>query len=340
MKIIIVGAGGAIGSCLAGWVSEVNEETYLLDKPSVSEILKEKGITHYKENGEKKNTKVKVIDKISEVKNPDLIAIVVKNYSIDGVAQMIKAEVKGSPIILSLQNGVENQKILPKYFKNVIYGIIEFNAWLDDVGVVGYQNRGPFVIGTPDNSLQDEIKNIAELFNKSVETIATDRINDAAYSKMVINLTNSYTTLVGMQYREITNLHAFKKVLTNSMYEGQKILKKMGVKEFKAHNMPSWTSMILGAKLPNFITDGMFKKNLAKMVLSSMAQDIIQRKTGASELESLIGEFIVMAEKHSVDIPYNKTVYRLCKIKFNAETFVPMTEEEVLEEVKKEIKSK
>ncbi|NCA92452.1 ketopantoate reductase family protein [bacterium] len=338
MKVIIIGAGGAIGSCIAGWLSEVSSEIYLLDKPSVADILKSKGITHYKENEEKKSVNVKVIDKISDVKNPDLIAIVVKNYSLDGVAQMIKKEVSGDPVILSLQNGVENQKILPKYFKKVVYGIIEFNAWLDEVGVVGYQNRGPFVIGTPDNSLQEEMTAISLLFNQSVETIVTDRINDAAYCKMVINLTNSYTTLVGMQYREITNLHAFKQVLTNSMYEGQKILKKMGVKEFKAHNMPSWLSMVAGAKLPNFITDGIFKKNIKKMVLSSMAQDVIQRKTGASELDSLIGEFIALAAKYKVNIPYNETVYELCKVRFNMDPFVPMTEDEVLSEVKKRLK--
>jgi ketopantoate reductase len=183
--------------------------------------------------------------------------------------------------------------------------------------------------------LSKELSEIAAVFSPGVETIVTDRITDAAYCKMVINLTNSFTTLVGMQYREITNMRAFKRILTTSMYEGMKILKKKGVKEFKAHTMPSWTKITFGAKMPDFITDGLFKKNLAKMVLSSMAQDVIQRKTGASELDSLIGEFIVMADNLGVAIPYNKTVYELCKVRFAADPFVPMTEEEVLKEVEK-----
>ena len=49
MKVIIIGAGGAIGSCLSGWLSEVSQDIYLFDKPSVSEVLKEKGITYYKQ---------------------------------------------------------------------------------------------------------------------------------------------------------------------------------------------------------------------------------------------------------------------------------------------------
>ena len=113
-----------------------------------------------------------------------------------------------------------------------------------------------------------------------------------------------------MGYRDITNLHAFKEILTNSMYEGVKILKKMGVKEYKAHTMPTWAKIKASATLPNFITDGMFKKNLAKMVLSSMAQDIIQRKSGESELESLIGEFVSLGDRYGMDIPYNRAVYK------------------------------
>lgn len=337
MKVLIIGAGGAIGSCLSAWLSETKAEAYLYDKPEVMETLKREGITYYQENYEKKHTAVKTVDTLKGFK-ADVVAIVVKNYSLDAVSKMIAENIKGDPVVIGFQNGVENQKILPKYFKKPAYCIIEFNAWLDKVGCVGYQNKGPFVLGTADNSLQKELKEIADVFSAGAETLVTDRIKDAAYCKMVINLTNSFTTLVGMQYREITNLRAFKRVLTNSMYEGMQIIKKKGVREFKAHTMPSWTKIAFAARMPDFITDGIFKKNLAKMVLSSMAQDIIQRKTGASELESLIGEFITMADSLGMAAPYNRTVYELCKKRFAADPFVPMTEEEVLEEVKKRLK--
>jgi hypothetical protein len=36
-----------------------------------------------------------------------------------------------------------------------------------------------------------------------------------------------------------------------------------------------------------------------------------------------------------MDIPYNRTVYKLCKERFAQDPFVPMTEEEVLAEVNK-----
>ena len=338
MKVVIIGAG-AIGGCLGGWLSEVYDDVYLIDQGEVAKNLKEKGLVLYQlgmEN-EKKKIPVKVANRLSDIESPDVIAIAVKNYSLEAVAQSVKSEMSGSPVILGLQNGVMNQALLPKYFDKVIFGVIEFNAWIDEPGVIGYQNKGPFVLGSAGDGLRKELDALRDYMNAAVETVATGRIRDAAYCKMVINLTNSYTTLVGFKYREIGSLPLFKKVLSNSMYEGIKVLRAMKVQEYKAHNMPTWSKIKASATLPDFITMGIFKKNLAKMVLSSMAQDILQRKSGISELESLVGEFVRLAEQYNVPAPYNKAVYQLCRDEFAKPDFKPLTEEQVWQAVAKEM---
>jgi len=338
MKTVIIGAG-AIGGCLGGWLSEKYEDVYLIDQGEVAKNLREKGLTLYPQGkiDNKKQTPVKVVDSLSDVKDPELIVIAVKNYSLEMVAKSVSAEVKGDPIVLGLQNGSMNQTILPKYFKKVIYGVIEFNAWFDEPCVIGYQRKGPFVLGCTEKGLEKELSAVQAYMNGAVETESTDRIRDAVYCKMVINLTNSYTTLVGFKYREIGSLTLFKKVLSNSMYEGIKVLQAIGVKEYKAGDMPTWGKIKASATLPDFITMGIFKKNLAKMVLSSMAQDILQRKTGISEIDSLAGEFVRLAEEHKVPAPYNNAVYRLCKEEFTKPDFKPLTEEQVWQAVKKEM---
>jgi len=338
MNVVIFGTG-AIGGCLGGWLSEVYDNVYLLDQGEVAKNLKEKGLTLYKQGEEanKKKIAVKMINQLSDVDDIGFIAIAVKNYSLEAVAKIIKEQVKGDPIILGLQNGIANQSILPKYFDKVVFSIIEFNAWIDEPGVIGYQNKGPFVLGTLNNENQDVLKTVSDLVGKAVETIPTDRIRDAAYCKMVINLTNSYTTLVGFKYREISSMPLFKKVLSNSMYEGVKIIRAMGIKEFTVGDMPSWSKMKASATLPDFITMGLFKKSLDKMVLSSMAQDVLQRKSGANELDSLLGHFVELADQYHVSAPYNKAVYELCKKEFAKENFTPLTEEQVWEAVQKKL---
>jgi 2-dehydropantoate 2-reductase len=338
MSFVIIGTG-AIGGCLGGWLSKVHDDVYLMDQGEVARNLKENGLTLYHQNEEDKKEKiaVKVIDSLSEVENIDVIAIAVKNYSLDAVAQSIKEQVTGDPLIVALQNGIENQSILPKYFDRVVYTIIEFNAWIDEPGVIGYQNHGPFVIGTIGNTLQDEVKALQDYMNLGVETVITDRIRDAAYCKMVINLTNSFTTLVGFKYRAISSMKLFKRMLSNSMYEGLKIVQAAGVKEFHAGDMPSWSKIKASATLPDFITMGMFKKNLDKMVLSSMAQDILQRRAGVSELDSLLGHFVALADQYGVPAPYNKTLYELCKVEFAKPDFQPLTEEQVWQAIEKNL---
>ena len=335
MKTVIIGAG-AIGGCLGGWLSEKYNDVFLIDQGETAKNLKEKGLTMYPQGGEnnKKKIPVKVADRLSDVENPDVIIIAVKNYSLEAVAKSVVSEIKGDPIILGLQNGVLNQTLLPKYFKKVVFGVIEFNAWFDEPGVIGYQRKGPFVLGCTCEGLEKELSALQGYMNTAVETVATDRIRDAAYCKMVINLTNSYTTLVGFKYREIGSLPLFKKVLSNSMYEGIQVLQAMGVREYKAGDMPTWSKIKASATLPDFITMGIFKKNLAKMVLSSMAQDILQRKAGISELDSLLGEFVRLADEYKVPAPYNKAVYRLCKEEFAKPDFKPLTEEQVWQAVK------
>lgn len=338
MKTVIIGAG-AVGGCLGGWLSETYDDVYLMDQGATAENLRKKGVTLYKQGEEnaKKHTPVKVINSLDELDEIDLLIIAVKNYSLEPLAQAIAPQLKGNPIVLGMQNGIENQTILPKYFDRVVLSIIEFNAWVDEPCVIGYQNKGPFVLGALSDERSGDIKAVEAYMGKAVETHSTDRIRDAAFCKMVINLTNSYTTLVGFKYREIENISLFKKVLSNSMYEGIQILRTIGINEFKVDNMPTWSKIKMSAKLPDFITMGLFKKSLASMVLSSMAQDILQRKTGVSELESLLGHFVGLAKENHVPIPYNETVYELCKREFAKPDFTPMTETQVWEAVKKRL---
>jgi 2-dehydropantoate 2-reductase len=325
MKIVFFGAG-AIGQSVGGWIAPHHENIYFLDRGDVAKTMKEKGITLFEQNKKDTGThvKVKVIDDISEAADADVIVIGVKNFSLDAVAKMIKEKLGDKPIVVAMQNGVENQRILPKYFSNVIYCVIGYNAWIDEPGVVGYQKKGPLVFGTRNNELIGEMREIADVFSRGVETIVVDHLQDAAHSKVIINLTNSLTTLIGHGFKPVSDESLFQRLLTNLLYEGTLIAKAAGYKECKIGGMPPWILMKLGATLPQFLTRGMFRKNAKKMVMSSMAQDIIQRGGRDSELETINGYMLGLAEKNNIDTPYNRAIYELCKREFSKEKFNPI----------------
>ena len=338
LNLVFFGAG-PVGSTVGGWISANHPNVFFFDRGPVADALKDRGLTLYEQDQQNRaqTLSVKVIDDLAQVDEPDVVVVCVKNYSLDKVSQIILDAYGDAPIIVGLQNGIENQQIYPKYFSQVIYGIVCYNTWADQPGVVGFQKRGPIVLGTPDNSLRFEANAIARVFNKGVETVVTDHLMDAAYSKMIINLTNSLTTLVGHQFQPLSDPALFQKLLSNLTYEGVKIVKAAGYSECSLGGMPGWKLLELSAKLPAFVTKPIFDKNVKKMVVSSMAQDVIQRGSGDSELESLNGSFLRMAADTGVAVPYNQTIYDLCRERFAQEPFEPMDVRDVWAEVKKRL---
>ena len=338
-KIAVFGTG-AIGATVGAWLSEIHRNIVFIDQGEVARALKEEGISLYHGDSPRdmKNYEAKLASDLSEIADADLVITAVKNYSLGKVAELIRNRCGDHTVILSLANGIENQRILPEYFSRVIYGVVSYNAWMDKPVTVGYQKKGPLIIGTPDNSGMELMKKLAEYFSPGVETVATDELQAAAHSKIVINLTNAVTTLIGHGYRDGIDQNLFQRILPNTLYEGVRVLDAAGIPECRLGGMPSWGKLKAGATLPLFLTRGLFRRNVAKMQRSSMSQDIIGRHAGVSELESLTGYIIKLAEKNGVDVPFNRTIYRLCKERFAMKEFEPMQIEDVWKEIQIERK--
>ncbi len=332
--VLLVGAG-AVGATIASWIAPNHNKFYVLDQGETLKAIKKNGVFSYLQHHEDKGEKcsVKTVENFIDCPAPDVILLCVKNYSLDALSKAIinayGEDCAKNTIVVGLQNGVENQQILPKYFSNVVYGIISFNAWIDEPGVVGYQAKGPFIFGTPDNGLQSEVKLVADIFNQGVEAIASDHFQDAALSKMIVNLTNSFTTLMGLGYRDIDDASKFQKILSQLTFEGVNIVKASGHKECKVGDIPSWFLMGASARLPQFLTRKLFEKNVKKMVVSSMAQDIIQNGRSDNELEAINGYLLAMADKYNIDAPYNRAIYQLCQEAFSKPNFKPISVNEV-----------
>ena len=324
-RILLIGVG-AVGTTIGGWLAPHCDDLYVLDQGEVLDIISQKGLTTYLQNHKNKSETyaVNTIEKLSDIETPDYIIICVKNYSLEKLSKVVFKAYGDKPVIVAFQNGMENQKILPKYFSKVIYGVVCYNAWLDSSGVAGYQKRGPLVIGTLDNDLQEELECLRGILNEGVETVTTLHIEDAAVSKMIINLTNSLTTLIGFTFKKVSNESLFQKILTGLTYEGVKIARAAGYKECKLGGMPSWKLIRFSQHAPQWLTRKPFKKNVSKMVISSMAQDVIQNGQSQSELETINGTFLELAKKYRVNAPLNEAIYRVCQEEFPRRDFMPL----------------
>jgi len=339
-KIVFFGTG-AIGGSVGAWIAENYDNVWLYDRKETADIIRVNGISTYC-GGEKSTAttvRAKVLDDINGLSDADVIAVCVKNYSLGEACSQIKNICGDRPVIIGMQNGAENLKIMPEYFTKVIYCVIGYNAWIDSPGVVGYQKKGPLVLGTTRSGLEAETAAIAAIWNRGVETVVSDRIRDAIHTKIVINLANSLTTLIGLGFREITDYPMFQKILTNMTGEGVRIVKAAGYLEYKIGGMPPWFLLRAMSVLPGFITGRIFRKNVRKMVISSMAQDIIARGGHTSELDTINGYMLSLADKHGVSAPYNRAVYEMCRREFAREKFTPLSIEDVGAEVLRRVQA-
>ncbi len=91
IKVVVFGSG-AIGGVVGAWIAENHSEVYFYDLPDVLSVMQQDGITsylqHHKSQGKK--VTVKSIASLSDIPEPDIIIVAVKNYSLDNVSQIIQ----------------------------------------------------------------------------------------------------------------------------------------------------------------------------------------------------------------------------------------------------------
>jgi len=328
-RVVVVGAG-AIGSSIAGWIAPQCENLSLLARGDTLETLKNRGLKFYLK-GERLTTAalpVRAIGSLSEIALPDVIVITVKSYDLDTVSHDLRAHLGDhEPIVVALQNGVENQQILPKYFARVVYGVVCYNAWRDAPGEVGHEPRGYVILGTPTNNLQDDMQTIRRIFALGLDCVTTDRLQDAVHCKLVINLANALMTLVGFQKRPIKPFNLLMHVALELFSEGIQLVQAAGFHEHSLGRIPSWRFIRLGAALPSFMMGVLYRFSTKGIGLNSMAQDVFGGRT-RTELETLNGYMLDLARRTRFPTPINETIYQVARERFGPD-FQPISEQEL-----------
>jgi len=327
--IVIYGAG-SIGSAIGGWITPSYPNVYLIARGEQAKVMKEQGLTLYRVTDQKPEAvAVNLVDDLAEVPSAKVLILAVKNYDLEEAAKDISSKLDDEAIIVALQNGVENQRILPKHFSKVIYGVVGFSAMIVKPGVVKYQSRGPVYLGTVDNELKYSIEEIYQTFNQGFEAEITHRLQDTVNCKIVLNLTNALFTLVGLNYREISSYSKLATIASKLLNEGIDIIQAAGYKEYPMKNYPSWRTLRLGLKLPSFVRTRVLERSVEHAIVNSMGQDVLLKQRKETELESLNGYILNMANSIGIEALYNRALYDLCKSEFNRSDFQPISIERV-----------
>ena len=293
-KILFIGAG-AIGASVAAWVAESYKSVWIMGRGETQDALRIDGITTYEFAAPaetRRTVRIPTVTRPGEIGDIDIVVLAVKNYGLEAVAKQVREELGDWPIIVSLANGIDNQRILPKLFSKVIYGVVVYNARRDAPVVVGFQDKGPLLIGTLDNTLGAELELVSSILARGCPTEIVDRMQDAVHTKIVINLTNALDALVGQGWRPLSDFVAYQQLLSQTLWEGVRIVRAAGFREHRIPGLPSFALLGLVARLPGWLTRPLFRRRLRAMNMSSMTQDVALRGAHDTEIESITGYIV------------------------------------------------
>jgi 2-dehydropantoate 2-reductase len=336
-KILFVGPG-AIGGSVAAWLAEANAAVTVVAHSETLAALRNSGITLYEfaaPEQTRHTVRVASAARPGEIADADIVVLAVKNYGLEAAARQVREELGDRPLVVSMANGIANQRILPKYFSKVIYCVVAYNARRDAPAVIGYQRRGPLLIGTPDNSLRGEMERVHAAFARVCPAEIVERWQDAVHSKIVINLTNALDALVGRGWKPLSNLPLYQYLLSQSLWEGVRAVRAAGFREYRIPGIPPFALLHAAAVLPGWLTRPVFKSKMSGYAMSSMTQDVALRGAQDTELESITGYIVELAAQHRVPAPFNRAILKLGREKFHP-GFTLITCEEVMAAVERE----
>lgn len=173
--IVVVGLGG-VGGYFGFKINQVNETS---GKYNVSFIARGETYNKVKENGlillspEHPNDRTHpnaVEQNISDIKNPDLVLICVKEYDLENVCRQLKEVITKDTILLPMMNGADIydriRRIIPEH--TILPTCIYVASHIKERGMVEHKGKaGKMIVGKDPENFSSDVAWIKDLLQES-----------------------------------------------------------------------------------------------------------------------------------------------------------------------------
>lgn len=299
MKISIVGAG-AVGGYLGGKLALAQNDVTFIARGRVLEAMQKNGLRIKSPLGDFQVQSPRVTSDIGQVSNSDIILICVKSYNTIDIAKSIKPFISDNTIIISVQNGIDNENRLSEIIgaEKIIGSVIYIVCDCPEPGLVNHISHESLLLGEINGEITPRLQEIEKLFTKSnISVILSPNIQRELWKKIMLNIAyNGFTTVLKRPLRSLFSIpeglecyyNVLKEIQTTAKAEGYIITDEEVNETFRISQLP-------------VVTD-------AK---SSTLQDLEAGK--ALEIEYLQGAVVKTAKKHNIQIPICTMLYSILK---------------------------
>ena len=249
--------------------------------------------------------RVRASTEVSAAADTDVVLVCVKSPDTEAAAHSLAPYVRRDTAIVSLQNGVDNADKLRSVLDNLVYAAVVYvGTFMNGPGVVRHVGRGDLVLGAareiasrPD--VVARLPAIATMFERGgIPCPVTADIDAALWTKLTINCAfNAISALSRSRYGRMVREPAVRGVMELAVREAVMVARASNVALDEA---------VLIAEVRK-VAEAMSEQ------YSSTAQDILRGKR--TEIDSLNGYVARRGEALGVDVPVNRTMHALVKLR-------------------------
>ena len=140
MKIAIMGSG-AVGGYFGGHLAKVGHDVSFIARGKHLAALKKQGLRVKSDLGNFHLEAVQATNNPADLGIADVVLFTVKSQHTQAAALSIKSIVKKHTVVISLQNGVDNEEVLAKILiGQVLGGVAYIEATVENPGVIAHKN--------------------------------------------------------------------------------------------------------------------------------------------------------------------------------------------------------
>ncbi|MEK1890623.1 MAG: 2-dehydropantoate 2-reductase [Phyllobacterium sp.] len=315
-RIVIAGAG-SIGCYVGGCLAAADKNVVFLVRPRVEETLRAGGLKIVDLDGSERlitpDRLQLAVDPVAAFAGAEIVLVTVKSGATEEMAKLIAHNAPSSAVVVSLQNGVDNAKVLRHNLPagvTIASGMVPFNVVQSESGEVPLTVRrtteGTILVDDRSGDIADEL---------SVPGLKVEHNADmqgVLWGKLLMNLNNAPNALSNLPLATQLSDRSWRRLLADQMSEGIKALKAHGIAPAKVQGVPPvLLPWIL--RLPNFLFGILARKmlNVGPHARSSMWEDLSRGRP--TEIDYLQGVILRLAQEKNIDVPLTRRIVACIK---------------------------
>jgi 2-dehydropantoate 2-reductase len=299
----VVGAG-AVGSYYGAMLARAGHRVTLIGRPAHVDAIRRNGLQLHK-GGTVEAVRLGATTESTAVRDADLVLFSVKSTDTASVGREIAPHLKTDPLLLSLQNGVDNAPTLAQIVPCTVVPVVVYVATaMPQPGAVQHNGRGELVIGplndaqAGDAALQRRLQAVVDAFTAAdVPVTISPDVMAELWGKLMVNC--AYNAISGIAQLPYGVMAGVPDVVE---------LQRAVVREVVA------VANADGEKLEHAASIRAMERIAATMPaqLSSTAQDMARGKR--SEIDHLNGTVARRGAALGVPTPMNQALVALVKL--------------------------